>query len=84
MRQSENRRLRNRQVMSRMRTAIKGFRQAAGAEGGDAAALEQQYRSVAVVIDKAVTKGVIHRKNASRKISRLAQLLQSSTATPAP
>jgi small subunit ribosomal protein S20 len=65
-----------------MRTAIKGFRQAAGENGGDVAVLEQQYRKVAVIIDKAASKGVIHRKNASRNISRLAQLLNRNSTAP--
>ncbi|MBN2332681.1 MAG: 30S ribosomal protein S20 [Deltaproteobacteria bacterium] len=73
MRQNEKRRLRNRQVVSRMRTSIKKLRLAAE-EGQNPAALAEMLQQVKVVIDKAATKGVLHRNNASRKISRLSKM----------
>jgi len=73
MRQSEKRRLRNRQVVSRMRSSIKKFRQAAE-EGKNPEMLADMLQQVSVIIDKAASKGVIHRNNASRKISRLTRL----------
>ncbi|NIA19368.1 MAG: 30S ribosomal protein S20 [Xanthomonadaceae bacterium] len=73
MRQNEKRRLRNRQVVSHMRSSIKKFRLAAE-EGGSTETLQESLRQVSVIIDKAASKGVIPRNNASRKISRLTQL----------
>lgn len=73
MRQSEKRRLRNRQVVSQMRSSIKKF-QLAAEEGKSPETLQESLQQVSVIIDKAASKGVIHRKNASRKISRLTRL----------
>ena len=72
MRQNEKRRLRNRTVRSRMRTAVKNARTALDASGTDArAAVIDAIRT----LDKAVTKGVIHRNTAARKKSALAHRL---------
>jgi small subunit ribosomal protein S20 len=68
-RQSERRRLRNQAIRSRLRTVVKQVRQAIASR--DTAAAEAHLRTAARVIDKAVTTGVLHRNNASRKISRL-------------
>ena len=69
MRQNERRRLRNRAVRSRVRTAVKVAR-----------ATEGQAASAAILdairaLDKAVAKGVIHRNAAARKKSSLARRL---------
>lgn len=69
IRQNELRRVRNRAVRSQVRSALKDARAAQGAE---------QRTSVAVAIralDRAVTKGVIHRNTAARKKSALARRL---------
>jgi small subunit ribosomal protein S20 len=72
IRQSENRRLRNRTVRSKVRTAVKTARTAVTEAGGDArAAVLEAIRA----LDKAVTKGVIHRNTAGRKKSALARRL---------
>ena len=72
MRQSENRRLRNRIVRTLMRTALKTARAEVATPGGDPrAAVLQAIRT----LDKAVTKGVIHRNTAARKKSALAARL---------
>jgi small subunit ribosomal protein S20 len=73
MRQSEKRRLRNRQVVSHMRSSIKKF-QLEVEEGKSPETLQESLQQVSVIIDKASSKGVIHRNNASRKISRLTRL----------
>ena len=68
-RQSERRRLRNRAVRSRLRTSVKLAR-AAEAPATPATIL------VAIrALDKAVSKGVIHRNTAARKKSALARRL---------
>lgn len=69
IRQNEKRRLRNRAVRSKVRTAVKTARAAEG-EGQRAAVLE-----AIRTLDKAVTKGVVHRNTAARKKSALARRL---------
>ena len=72
IRQNERRRLRNRGVRSRLRTAVKTARTALGTSGTDVrAAVSEAIRT----LDKAVTKGVIHRNTAARKKSTLARRL---------
>jgi small subunit ribosomal protein S20 len=72
MRQNEVRRQRNRTVRTRMRTGLKTARAAAATQGDEArAAVLQAIRT----LDKAVTKGVIHRNTAARKKSALARSL---------
>jgi small subunit ribosomal protein S20 len=64
-RQSEARRVRNRAVRSRVRSAMKDARAAQGAER------DALVRDAVRLLDKAVTKGVIHRNTAARKKSAL-------------
>ena len=69
IRQNERRRLRNRAVRSQLRTAVKVARATEGPE--QRTTIEEAIRS----LDKAVTKGVIHRNTAARKKSALARRL---------
>src|SRR5262249_48069712 len=72
IRQNENRRLRNRTVRSKVRTAVKTARTAVAESSADArAAVLEAIRG----LDEAVTKGVIHRNTAARKKSGLARRL---------
>jgi small subunit ribosomal protein S20 len=72
IRQNEKRRLRNRTVRSRVRTAVKSARTALAGGGGETAtAVTQAIRE----LDRAVTKGVLHRNTAARKKSALASRL---------
>ena len=72
MRQNERRRLRNRTVRSKVRTAVKSARTALGSGGSDVrTAVTDAIRA----LDKAVSKGVIHRNTAARKKSALARRL---------
>jgi small subunit ribosomal protein S20 len=72
IRQNERRRLRNRGIRSKLRTAVKTARTALGTSGTDARAVV----SAAIrALDKAVTKGVVHRNTAARKKSALARRL---------
>jgi len=74
MRQSETRRQRNRTVRSRVRTVLKTARTAAATPGDEArTAVLQAIRT----LDKAVSKGVIHRNTAARKKSALARSLNA-------
>jgi small subunit ribosomal protein S20 len=75
MRQNERRRLRNRAVRSRVRTAVKTARTALGTGGAETpAAVSDAIRT----LDKAVSKGVIHRNTAARKKSALARRLAAA------
>jgi small subunit ribosomal protein S20 len=75
MRQNEKRRVRNRGVRSKVRTAVKTARTALGAAAADARdAVSDAIRA----LDKAVTKGVIHRNTAARKKSALARRLSAA------
>jgi small subunit ribosomal protein S20 len=69
MRQNERRRLRNRTIRSQVRTAVKTARTTAGGE------LQTAIADAIRALDKAVTKGVIHRNTAARKKSSLARRL---------
>jgi len=71
-RQSEKRRVRNRHVSSGVKTAVKALREAAPEE--QVAAL----RRAESVIRRAASKGVISKKQASRRVSRLAQSVSAS------
>ena len=74
MRQNEKRRVRNRAVRTRVRTAVKTARTALGPPGTDArAAVLEAIRA----LDKAVTKGVVHKNTAARKKSALASRLHA-------
>ena len=67
-RQREKRRLANRLIIGRMRTAVSKARTAI-AEGGENRA--KLVTEAVSYIDKAVTKGVLKRNTGSRYISRL-------------
>ncbi len=72
IRQNEKRRLRNRFVRSRVRTAVKEARAALTQKSPDVKVLGAQ---AIRLLDKAVTKGVIPRNTAARKKSALAHQL---------
>ena len=78
VRQNLKRRARNRQVKSVVRSQIKTYLSIL--EGGDADAARQALRSAAAALDKAVSKGVLHKKTASRRKSRLAAKLKQVAA----
>ena len=69
MRQNERRRLRNRAMRSKLRGAIKTARAVEGAT--KPAAVLEAIRA----LDRAVSKGVVHRNTAARKKSALARRL---------
>jgi small subunit ribosomal protein S20 len=69
IRQTLKRRDRNRFLMSTVRTQVKKLRQAVA--GGDKEAAQQLLPVAVSGFDRIVSKGVLHRRSASRKISRL-------------
>jgi small subunit ribosomal protein S20 len=74
LRQSLDRRARNRTVRSALRTQIKKVRTAIA--GGDAAASETEFRLAAKKLDQAAAKGVLHRNAAARLKSRLSKAIK--------
>jgi len=70
-RQNLERRARNRQIRSRLKSAVKDARTALSGKDGDAVrtAVQRAERE----IRKAASKGVLSKKQASRRVSRLAR-----------
>ena len=64
-------RLRNQSVKSSLRTAVRSFREAA--ESGDKEKAAELLVSTSRKLDKAASKGVIHKNQAANKKSALAQ-----------
>ena len=69
-RQTERRTARNRANTSRLRGALRELRETIAK--GDKQAAEQVYRQTVSALDKAIQKGTLHDKTASRYKSRLA------------
>lgn len=78
-RQSLKRRERNRAVRSTTRTAIK--RAVTAAEAGLQDEAAEAYRRAQRAIDVAARKGVMHKRAAARKKSRLARRVQKAAAS---
>jgi small subunit ribosomal protein S20 len=76
MRQSAERRERNRGDRSTMRTAIKKVRGALA--GGDAQGAQEALKTAVQVIDRTSRKHVVHRNTAARTKSRLAKAVQKA------
>lgn len=70
-RQSLKRKTRNRLAKSTLRTAIKSSLELATA--GKIKEAKEQLKVASKLLDKAAVHGIIHKKNAQRKISRLTQ-----------
>jgi len=74
-RQNAVRNARNTHIRSTMRTFVKQVREAVAT--GDAEAARAALGRAVPFIDKAASKGVIHKATASRKISRLSKLVNN-------
>ena len=70
-RQAEERRLRNSHVKSTMKTHIK--KAAAALADNDKGNLDKTIKDTISYINKAASTGVIHKKNAARKVARLSK-----------
>ncbi len=66
---SEKRRKRNQRVKSTMRTAIRNFENSL--ENGSEEEMSEALRKAVSCIDRAVSKGVLHRNTADRRKSKL-------------
>lgn len=77
-RQNVKRRLRNRQNMSTMRTAIRNLREAI--DGKDLKNLDRLFKEAQSVIARTRQKGAIHRNKMARHIGRLASSVNKAKA----
>jgi small subunit ribosomal protein S20 len=75
IRTSEKRRVRNAAARSTLRSAVKSARTAL--EGGQADQARETLHRTIQALDKAATKGVIHRNAAARRKSRLTRQLNA-------
>jgi small subunit ribosomal protein S20 len=76
-RQAQKRRVRNMQVRTGVKSAVKKAREAIAR--GDATARDT-VQAAAKTLEKAASKGVVHKNAASRRISRLAKALAKAGA----
>ena len=74
-RTNERRRLRNKSVKSSLHTAIRKFREAVAS--GDKEAATELAKAASRKLDKAASKGVVHKNQAANKKSSLALSLNS-------
>ncbi len=75
--QSEVRRIRNASVNTAIKSVVKKVRGAV--ELADAEGAATNLKTVVSMLDRAVTKGVLHKNNASRRIARLTKHVQTLT-----
>jgi small subunit ribosomal protein S20 len=68
----------NMAVKSRVRRLAKSLRAASAA--GDGKKAEEIYKEAAPLFDRAVSKGVLHKRTAARNKSRLAAVVQKAAA----
>ena len=76
--QNEKAHQRNRAVKSELRTHVRRFREAV--ETGDVAAATSALQVASRKLDKAVSKGVIHKNQAANRKSAIAKKLSELTA----
>ena len=72
---TETKTARNKAIKSRVKTYVKKVDAAVAA--GDKAAAEAALLSATSIIDKAAKKGVYHKNNAARKVSRLSKAVNT-------
>jgi small subunit ribosomal protein S20 len=77
-RQNEERRIRNKSTKTRIKNIVKDVRLAVGEKSKESALTKLD--TAKSIIDNAAKKGVIHKKSASRKISRLSKIVNAVSA----
>ena len=80
-RQNEIRRLRNKTFRTKSKTAVTRLRSAI--TGGSAEQAQEKLVEAVATLQKSVSRGVLHRKTASRKISRLSKQVNRLSKTSA-
>lgn len=71
----ETKTLRNKTIKTKIKTLIKKLESAVAS--GDKASAEERLKVVISEISKAASKGIYHKNNAARKVSRLTKLVNS-------
>jgi small subunit ribosomal protein S20 len=79
-RQSVKQHARNKSVTSSVRTQIRKVREAI--EKKDAGTIDIELKKAVAALDKAASKGVIHSRNASRRVGRLSSAAAAAKAAP--
>lgn len=77
-RQNEIRRMRNKSVKTKVKSIVKDVRLSVSENSKEASL--KKLDTAKSNIDRAAQKGVIHKKTASRKISRLSKLVNTNSA----
>ena len=77
-RQNAERRSHNREMRTRMRSSLKLARSAV--DSGDAVSTKKQLQQTTSLLDKLVSKGVLHTNTAARYKSRLIRRLAKNSA----
>jgi small subunit ribosomal protein S20 len=77
-RQNERRRMANKATRSRLRTEAKGVVDTASS--GDAEAAASRLRETSRLLDKAASRGTIHRNTAARRKAKLARAVRRAGA----
>jgi small subunit ribosomal protein S20 len=77
-RQNVKRREHNRQMRSKLRSALKSIR--ASLDAKDLTAAKAALNQTVSIVDKMATKGIIHRNTAGRYKSRLSSRMSKATA----
>ncbi len=83
-RQTPKRTLRNRSILTGLKTAQKKLQTALTGAAADPAARLTAARLYVSELDRAAKRGTIHKNAADRRKSRLARTLAGKTAAPAP
>jgi small subunit ribosomal protein S20 len=82
--QNEKRRMRNKAVKTRIKNQIKVLKLKLETEGTEREDLLNELSNTFKVIDKAASKGIMHKKTASRKKSRLHKRVKEYLGEVAP
>ena len=77
-RQNIKRRMRNRSYKTRVKNVIKEVKRSV--QKGDRKEAEERLRNAVSIIQKTASKGVIHWRNAARKISKLTHMVNAMAA----
>jgi small subunit ribosomal protein S20 len=77
--QNEKAHQRNKAVKSALKTSVRQFREAADA--GDTERTEQAMRAAYIKLDKAASKGVIHKNQAANRKSAIAKRARQLTSS---
>ncbi len=81
IRQNEKKRIRNRHIRTTLRSALKRFEQTLEAQNAEE--LKSILDKTISIVDKAASKGVIHRNKAARHVSQLRRKVNAFlTASP--